>query len=286
MGSHLFELVAIGAGITFLVAAVVYSLIPVKSDLAKRLEKAEQLTWDGKTSRSDAFGKIFNAKQRGNVRRQLDEAGLYSVTPAKLVVQGVAAAVFGIAAIAGFVFYLQIDSIWYAGVVPAAVLFGYLPFSRLQQAGKKRKNEIQRALPDFLDMLASTVSAGLAFNAALVTSKDIARGPLGEEIAAALSEIRLGRSRADALKSMADRVHQDQLSSVVTALVQAERLGSNMSTVLKELAEETRHRRMSRAEELANLMPTKMVLPMALFMLPALFLTIFGGIIAQYLSSQ
>ena len=57
-----------------------------------------------------------------------------------------------------------------------------------------------------------------------------------------------------------------------------------MSTVLKELAEEVRHRRMSRAEELASLMPTKMVIPMALFMLPALFLTIFGGIIAQFLS--
>ena len=100
-----------------------------------------------------------------------------------------------------------------------------------------------------------------------------------------LSEVRLGRSRADALKAMANRVKQEQLSTTVTAIIQAERLGSNLAMVLEELSEETRNRRMMRAEELANLMPTKMVIPMALFMLPALFVMIFGGVAAQYLAS-
>jgi tight adherence protein C len=109
-------------------------------------------------------------------------------------------------------------------------------------------------------------------------------GALGEEIRAVLSEVRLGRSRSDALKSMAARVRVEQLSTTVTAIVQAERLGSNLANVLEELAEETRNRRMVRAEEIANLMPTKMVIPMALFMLPALFVMIFGGVVAQYLS--
>ncbi|MBC5802948.1 MAG: type II secretion system F family protein [Candidatus Eremiobacteraeota bacterium] len=70
----------------------------------------------------------------------------------------------------------------------------------------------------------------------------------------------------------------------MTAVVQAERLGSNMALVLRELSEEVRNRRMTRAEELANLMPTKMVLPMALFMLPALFVMIFGGVVAEFMS--
>jgi tight adherence protein C len=79
-------------------------------------------------------------------------------------------------------------------------------------------------------------------------------------------------------------VRLEQLSTTVTAIVQAERLGSNLANVLEELAEEVRNRRMVRAEEIANLMPTKMVIPMALFMLPALFVMIFGGVVAQYLA--
>jgi tight adherence protein C len=85
---------------------------------------------------------------------------------------------------------------------------------------------------------------------------------------------------------MAARVGQEQLTTFVTAVIQAERLGSNLGLVLRELAEDVRNFRMSRAEELANMMPTKMALPMALFMLPALFLMIFGGVVAQYLASN
>jgi tight adherence protein C len=85
---------------------------------------------------------------------------------------------------------------------------------------------------------------------------------------------------------MANRVRQESLSTTITAIVQAERLGSNLSAVLEELAEEVRNRRMTRAEEIANLMPTKMVIPMALFMLPALFVMIFGGVVAEYLTHQ
>jgi tight adherence protein C len=157
-----------------------------------------------------------------------------------------------------------------------------MPLSQLRSAIVKRKRAIQRALPDLLDMLASTVQAGLAFNAALAYAQEMAVGPLGEELKAVLSEVRLGRSRSDALKSMAARVRQEQLSTTVTVIVQAERLGSNLANVLEELGEETRNRRMMRAEEIANLMPTKMVIPMALFMLPALFVMIFGGVAADY----
>jgi len=155
--------------------------------------------------------------------------------------------------------------------------------SQLKIAVQKRKVAIQRALPDLLDMLSTTVQAGLAFNAALIHAQEVAVGPLAEEIKAVLSEIRLGRSRADAMKSMASRVRQEQLSTTVTAIIQAERLGSNLANVLEELSEETRNRRMVRAEEIANLMPTKMVIPMALFMLPALFVMIFGGVAAEYM---
>ncbi len=283
-GVHLM-VVLIGAAFASSIGALVYSLIPVKSDIAKRLERVEALTWEGSGSnRSEMFAKIFNREQRTRLRQKLDEAGWYTVTPSKMALRQLA---FGLMAATASLFFVTLNGYgvtWYLGVVVITVLGAYMPQSRLAGAIKKRKVAIQKALPDFLDMLASTVSAGLAFNAALTFAQEVATGPLGEEIKASLSEVRLGRSRADSLRSMANRVRQEQLSSVVTAVVQAERLGSNMAVVLRELSEEVRNRRMMRAEELANLMPTKMVIPMALFMLPALFVMVFGGVVAEFMS--
>jgi tight adherence protein C len=260
------------------------SLIPSKSEVTKRLEELEGMRFDGSSSRAQAFEKIFNQDQRGKMQQQLYEAGWYQITPAKMGARIVAGAVFGLAMGLALCTYLNNWDLMYIGGISMLTAAGaHLPGYQLRSAVKKRKTEIQKALPDLLDMLATTVQAGLAFNAALGYAQEVAVGPLGDEIKAVLSEIRLGRSRADALKSMASRVHQEQLSTTVTAIVQAERLGSNLANVLEELSEETRSRRMNRAEEIANLMPTKMVIPMALFMLPALFVMIFGGVAAQYM---
>lgn len=273
-------------GFTIAIGGIAYSLIPVKSEVAKRLQRAEAVSFKAGKRRSDVFAKIFSEKQRSKLAGKLQEAGMYTVSPAQMGVRMIACG--GLGLMMGLAFAATMGSFesMYIGCTVLLVLAGaYLPLARLGGAAKKRKAAIQRALPDFLDMLASTVQAGLGFNAALAHAVEVATGPLGEEIKAALSEVRMGRSKADALRAMSDRVKQDQLTSVVTAVVQAERLGSNMADILDELAEEVRNRRMMRAEELANMMPTKMVIPMALFMLPALFVMIFGGIVAQYLTS-
>ena len=215
------------------------------------------------------------------MQQQLFEAGWYKVTPGQIGARIVAGATFGFTlGLALATYFGKFDVLFVGGILLLTIIGAYFPLSQLKAAVTSRKRAIQRALPDLLDMLASTVQAGLAFNAA----QEVAVGPLGEEVKAVLSEIRLGRSRADALKSMASRIRQEQVSTSVTAIVQAERLGSNLASVLEELADETRNRRIIRAEEIANLMPTKMVIPMALFMLPALFVMIFGGVVAQYLS--
>jgi tight adherence protein C len=276
---------AITLGFTIAIGAIIYSLIPVQSEVAKRLKRAEAMSFQQGSRRSDAFAKIFSEKQRGKLAVKLQEAGMYTVSPAQMGVRMLACGGVGLLMGLAFAAAMNDFSLMYImWTVILAAVGAYLPFSRLGGAAKKRKAAIQRALPDFLDMLASTVQAGLGFNAALNHAVDVAAGPLGEEIKAALSEVRMGRSKADALRGMADRVKQEQLSAVVTAVVHAERLGSNMAQILDELAEEVRNRRMMRAEELANMMPTKMVIPMALFMLPALFVMIFGGIVAQYLA--
>ncbi len=277
---------AIATGFALAVGLLFVSLTPSKSEVSKRLEQLEEMRFEP-GQRQQAFAKIFNEEQRGKLQQQLYEAGWYTVTPAKIGARIIAGAVFGFTIGVSLAAWRHSTELLYvAGIVLFTVGGAYLPLSQLKIAVKERKIKITKALPDLLDMLASTVQAGLAFNAALAVAQEIAVGPLGEELKAVLSEVRLGRSRSDALKSMSMRVRQEQLATTVTAIVQAERLGSNLASVLEELAEEVRNRRMIRAEELANLMPTKMVIPMALFMLPALFVMIFGGVVAQYLAGS
>jgi len=279
-------IIAIAAGFAAAVGLFFVSLTPSKSEVSKRLEQLEQIRFEP-GQRQQAFERIFNNEQRGKLQQQLYEAGWYTVTPAKIGARIIAGGIFGFTlGISLAAWRHSTELLYIAGIVLFTIGGAYLPLSQLKIAVKERKIKITKALPDLLDMLASTVQAGLAFNAALAVAQEIAVGPLGEELKAVLSEVRLGRSRSDALKSMAMRVRQEQLATTVTAIVQAERLGSNLASVLEELAEEVRNRRMIRAEELANLMPTKMVLPMALFMLPALFVMIFGGVVAQYLSNN
>jgi tight adherence protein C len=270
-------------GSTFLFSL---SLVPQQSEVSKRLKELEGLKWEPKTtSRAEIFGRLFTETQRVAVQQQLMEAGWHLITPAQIAVRALGACGVGLSL--GLLLGQLMG--WSFLYILATVLFTigglYLPFSQLSTAVKERKIQLMRGLPDFLDMLSSTVQAGLAFNAALGYAIEVTSGALREEIHAVLSEIRMGRSRADAMKSMASRVRQPDISAMVTSIVQAERLGSNLGKVLNELADEARNKRMMRAEEIAALMPVKMIIPMALFMLPALFVMIFGPVVARYFSS-
>ena len=147
----------------------------------------------------------------------------------------------------------------------------------------QRKIQLRRELPDFLDVLSTTVDAGVALNGAISTAAQGLHGPLGEELQAALQDIRLGRSRADALIAMAQRVREPDITTAMIAIVQSERLGASVTDVLTQLASETRERRFMRAEELAAQLPNKLVFPVGICMLPALLLIIFGAVIAKLL---
>ena len=275
-------IVALGAVAVFLFAV---SLIPQKSPLKKTLEELESrgLQRDSKGVR--AFEKIFSKEKRGNLRRKLIEAGWYTVTPAQMGVRIVAGGLFGFGFAIAMLMVLHLNMM--IDVVVTVMLGGigfYLPLSTLDKAIAARKSQVQKSLPDFLDMVATTVQAGLSVNQSLGYAVDAAPGALGEEIKACLSEIRLGRARSEALKAAAERLQQQQFTTTITAITQAERLGTNISKVLNELAEDVRNHRIMLVEEHAAKLPVKMVFPMALFMLPSLFVVIFGALAANYLS--
>jgi tight adherence protein C len=140
----------------------------------------------------------------------------------------------------------------------------------------RRRAAIQAALPDTLDLVVVSVEAGLGFEAALARITEQADGPLSDELRRVLADMNLGMARRDALQGMALRAKSAGVSSLVTAILQAERTGMGVGTVLRSQASHLRMVRRQRAEEAAMKAPLKMLFPLVFFIFPSLFVVILG----------
>jgi tight adherence protein C len=139
-----------------------------------------------------------------------------------------------------------------------------------------------RSLPFVLDLLTLSVEAGMDFISALQRNcKSRSLDPLNEELLRMTKEIQVGLSRREALKSMAERVNQDDLRSVANALIQADELGVSIGEMLRIQSEQLRSRRFDRAEKLAAEAPVKMLGPLMLCIFPAVFIILLAPIISQ-----
>lgn len=162
-------------------------------------------------------------------------------------------------------------------LAPAAAFVGYyLPEWLLRSQSGKRQHSMRRALPDALDLMSITVEAGLAFDAALERVSREMGGPLGEECYRVVQEMRLGKSRSEALRDLGDRTTVDELRSFVLAMVQAEIFGISIARVLHVQAAELRVKRRQLAEEQAQKLPVKIVFPLILCIFPALMVVLLG----------
>jgi tight adherence protein C len=230
-----------------------------------------------------AIHKLLDEGQARTMARKLNEGGWYTMTPVKMM--GYQLGGMGVGAVLGMLLAITFGKIDLMAITIFCVLLlvGFMaPNAMLDRAIGARKKSIQRELPNFLDMVSTSVEAGTALSQSLNIAMDAVSGPLRKELELVNDDIRLGRSRGEALAAMAHRVREPDLTTCVTAIVQAERLGGNIADVLNSLALEARERRTLRAEELAAQLPVKMVFPMAFFMLPSLIGIIFGSIAAQY----
>jgi tight adherence protein C len=166
-----------------------------------------------------------------------------------------------------------------------ALTFGALTFLgagySLERKANKRRRAIHDALPDALDLLAVTVEAGLGLHGAIQRLVETSDGPLADEFALVLTELRVGDSSERALKRMAQRLQSKDVDSLVRAIVQGEQLGLSLARTLRNLAEDTRNKRRAVAEELASKAPVKMLFPTAVFIFPALFVAILGPAIIE-----
>ena len=141
---------------------------------------------------------------------------------------------------------------------------------------RSRKDSIRSELPDALDLMAVSVEAGMGFDGAISKLTEHMDGPLAEEFALTLSEIRIGESRQDALKKLSDRTNTPELASFVRSIIQADQLGISLGRILRVQATDSRLKRQAAAEEKAMKAPIKMLFPTVLFIFPAMFLVILG----------
>ena len=141
---------------------------------------------------------------------------------------------------------------------------------------RARKDRIRAELPDALDLMAVSVEAGMGFDGAISKLTEHMEGPLADEFALTLSEIRIGETRSDALKKLADRTGTPELSSFVRSIIQADQLGISLGRILRVQANDSRLKRQAAAEEKAMKAPIKMLVPTVLFIFPAMFLVILG----------
>ena len=163
-----------------------------------------------------------------------------------------------------------------------SILIAVYPRVWLSATIKARHLSIMKALPNLLDVLTLSVESGRDLLSSL---RDILarRRPdaLGEELFIAFNEIQLGRKRSEALKAMADRVRQIDLTATVNAICQADELGVSIGQQLRIQSDMQRAKRFALAEKLANEASVKIIIPVVMFILPAVFIILLGPLLAQ-----
>jgi tight adherence protein C len=161
-------------------------------------------------------------------------------------------------------------------------VLAFFPLIWLRDKVKYRHHLITRALPYNLDLLTLSVEAGLDFAAALGKVVEKGRkGPLADELNITLKELKLGKTREEALRNLGGRVDLPTLTSFVHALIQADKMGTPLGKILRILSTQMRIERTQRAEKLANEAPVKLLLPLIGFIFPTIFIMLFGPIAYQ-----
>ena len=290
-------LFALGIGLAFaLVAWLISRALSEVPDEAREFKDVPplgfRLLWWPIQWMAHYIETILSGKQYTTIMTKLRQAGLdYTLNPAQFI----AGRLMGVF-IAGCVAW------WIVGTFDKTASFGWgvylqalfvggllgwaYPAIWLRERLLQRKRELLRSLPFYLDIITLCVEAGLNIQGALIQS--VAKGPKGvlqDEFQRVLRDIRAGKSRADALRSMALRLNEPTATHFTTAVIQAESMGMNLGPVLRAQADQRRVERFLRAEKLAMEAPVKMLFPLIAFIFPCTFIVLFFPIAIQFMHS-
>jgi len=216
-------------------------------------------------------------KARQDLLNRLELAGRPgNLTPEDFAaVRLVAAAVVG--AIGLLIGLLLANPVYLVISLVAGVILGYyVPVLWLKQKVDGRKSEIQKNLPDALDLLVICVDAGLGFDAALARVTDKYKNALSELLSKALREVSLGRPRLEALDEMGRNSGVEDLHNFMQAVIQSEQFGTGIGKILRIQADEMRRKRRQRAQERGAQATLKMMLPMVGCIFPTLWIVLLG----------
>jgi tight adherence protein C len=155
-------------------------------------------------------------------------------------------------------------------------IFFIFPDRRLAARAQNRRESIQADLPDALDLLAVSVEAGMALDGAITVLNESMSGPLADEFALTLGEMRIGEGRQEALRKLGARSDVPEMANLARAIGQSDKMGISLGRTLRIQAQDARVRRQAAIEEKANKLPVKMLFPMVIFIFPALFIVILG----------
>jgi tight adherence protein C len=220
----------------------------------------------------------MGAEREAKLRALLRAAGYYGTEPATFVGYRITIAVF--VPLACLLLLVDAGAFGLRTLV-AVCMFGglgwILPKFALERRAAKRLQDIDREMPELVDLLVTTVEAGVGFASALQLVSRRVEGPLGEELRLALQEQNMGMSIEDALRHMLSRVDSGSVRAFVQAILQGQTLGVSIGKILRDLAVDMRKRRRQQAEERAQKAPTKILFPLVLLILPALLIIALGG---------
>lgn len=206
------------------------------------------------------------------LRNRLMSAGLYATSPRKFIGYRILSL---IAAPAGWLWASSVAGfpglIVVLGFVFAALVGWTAPMSVVQNRSRHRLAEIDRELPELIDLLVVTVEAGLGFSGSIRVSAERFRGALGQELRLTLQEQNMGLSTEEALRNLLGRCETPAMRSFVRSIVQGETLGVSIGQIMRNLAIEMRKRRRHKAEERAQRAPIKILFPLIFLIFPAMF---------------
>jgi len=209
------------------------------------------------------------------IRTQLTAAGMYRTTPLTflgargLAAVGLPAILVLFSALGGSASAMMLFS-----AVTAALLGWRVPTIVLERRAKSRLVQVDRDMPELVDLLIVTVEAGIGFNGSMQLAGNRVQGPLGDELRLALQEQRMGLSTSESLTNMMNRVNTPSMRSFARSILQGEQLGVSIGQILRNLASEMRKRRRAAAEERAQKAPIKLLFPLVFLIFPSLFIVL------------